>query len=428
MTKRYYIIFIVTASMLNVQSFAQNQQLKYLLYSKQYPQLELALSKPTTPEEDKFIYRAFLLNAYNKPQESDNLLRRIIKLKIKADDDTIQFYLHRIAYDNKVKLNDYRAAFAASRHLLHGYSNFLDSTELQDLIQESEIWRLLINTESQKILAKEKAIIPIKHDLAGLWNIPVSIDDSIYDFVFDTGAGISTITETYAKKLKLDVIKNSSIVIRGGINGIATNARLGVAKKFRIQELIIQNAIFLIFPDSTLSFAGGSYKIKGIIGLPIIKALGEIIIQKDKMTIPLNKDVLPVRHNMILDLLKPVVYISFNGESLPCTFDCGAQTSLFSDNFYNRFKEDLKIDGKYDSLQIGGAGGDRTMKSVEMSVLNFSIANSPIQLVKAWVSLETMPVTRKYYYGNIGQDVINLFETTTINFLSSSISFTRHKD
>ncbi len=40
----------------------------------------------------------------------------------------------------------------------------------------------------------------IKRDMAGLINIPVSISDTTEQFVFDTGANISVITESNAKR------------------------------------------------------------------------------------------------------------------------------------------------------------------------------------------------------------------------------------
>ena len=428
MKKLHYIKLLLGAIILALHSFAQDKVLKTLLYTRQYPQLELALLSPKTGKEDKIIYQAFLLNAYNKPEESDNLLAKIFARKIKENDDSLQFYLHRIDYDNKVKLNDYRSAYQASEFLLKKYPKFLDSSEFEDQKEESKIWKFLTDIPKQKVVIGETAVLPVKHDLAGLWNIPVNNGDSTYEFIFDTGAGISTITDTYARKLKLDIIKNSAVSIHGGINGISTNAKLGIAKQLQIGKLAVQNAVFLIFPDSALSFAGGAYKINGIIGLPIIKDFNEVIISKNEMTIPLKKSIGKVKHNMILDLQNPVIYIDFKGESLPCTFDCGAQTSLFSDNFYNRFKQDLKMGGRYDSTRIGGAGGNRTLQLLEVPVLDLSINNLPIRLLKAQLSLEPLPAEKKCYYGNIGQDVINQFDIININFLTSSISFINKKN
>ncbi len=38
--------------------------------------------------------------------------------------------------------------------------------------------------------------------------------------------------------------------------------------------------MFIVFPDSVLSFAGGAYKINGIIGFPVIEQLQEVRIDK----------------------------------------------------------------------------------------------------------------------------------------------------
>lgn len=405
-----------------LQGHAQDKALRTLLYTKQYPQLETALSSGKVSSQDKIFYQAFLLNAYNKPETSDKLLSQIFHNKVRGD-DTLQFHLRRIAYDNKVKLNDYRSAYEASELLLARYARFFDSSELEDQKQESKIWKLLRHVPKQKITTSETSVIPIKRDLAGLWNIPVSTYDTTCEVVFDTGAGISTITETYARKLKLDVVRNAAVDIRGGINDISTRAKLGVARHLRIGKLTVQNAVFLIFPDSALSFAGGAYTINGIIGLPVIKGFGNVIISRDKMTISLGKGIASLKHNMIIDLLNPVIYIDYRGTSLPCTLDCGAQTSLFSDNFYNRFKQNIVLEGKNDKVQIAGAGGSRNLNLLEVPRLDFTINGSPIRFLNAQISLEPLPAAKKFYYANIGQDVINQFDTIIIDFLTSSISF-----
>ena len=264
--------------------------------------------------------------------------------------------------------------------------------------------------------------------MAGLWNIPVQQQDSSYLFIFDTGANISTITASYAQKLHLDVVKNSQVSIEGGMNGVSTKVNLGIAKQLNIGNVQINNALFLIFPDSALSFAGGAYKINGIIGLPIIKALEEITIGKDSMQIPLVADKKTVAHNLALDLLQPVIYMDYQDKPLPFTFDTGAQGTLFSDNFYKRFKIQLDSISKKDSLQMGGAGGSRRMNIIKVPQIPFTFDHKPVLFRNTQVNLETAQVSDKYYYGNIGQDMFAQFTSMTINFVNSSVSFGDRKE
>ncbi len=98
--------------------------------------------------------------------------------------------------------------------------------------------------------------------MAGLINVPVEFKDSTFDFVFDTGANLSVITESYAIKAGLDV-RNVVFKVRA-ITGIDVNAKLGVAKLLKMGDVEVENVVFIVFPDSVLSFAGGAYRIRGL--------------------------------------------------------------------------------------------------------------------------------------------------------------------
>ncbi|NHA07881.1 hypothetical protein G7092_29040 [Mucilaginibacter sp. HC2] len=424
----YLLIFIAIVLTFQLPASAQIKQLNELVYTKQYTQLEQVLSTINLSTNDKLLYKAILTNAFNQPEVSNLLLKKIFTVKIAAGDSKLQFYLHRIAYDNYVKLNNYKEAHIAAEQLVKDYRTWFSTSELTDQLDENKIWAALAAAPAQQVQKHASSAIPVKKDMAGLWNIPVQQQDSSYLFIFDTGANISTITATYAKKLNLDVIKNSEVRIEGGMNGVSSKVNLGIAKQLYIGKVQINNALFLIFPDSALSFAGGAYKINGIIGLPIIKALEEITINKDTMQIPLVADKRPVRHNLALDLLQPVIYMDYQDQPLPFTFDTGAQVTLFSDNFYKQFKTKLDATAKQDSLRLGGAGGARKMKSLKMPQLVFAVDKKQAVFNNVQISLETTQVSDQYYNGNIGQDMFTQFTHMTINFVNSSVSFGDRKE
>jgi predicted aspartyl protease len=406
-----------------MSGYAQVKELSQLVYTKQFTLLESALSSSKISANNKILYQAFLTNAFNQPAASNKLVKKIFAGKIAAKDGKLQFYLHRIAYDNYVKLNDYRAAHIAAEQLVENYSSYFSTKELIDQKEENKIWSFVTDAPQQYVVKKASSVIPVKKDMAGLWNIPVQQQDSSYLFVFDTGANISTITATYAQKLHLDIVKNSMINIEGGMNGANNRVQLGIAKQLQIGKVSISNVLFLIFPDSALSFAGGAYKINGIIGLPVIKAFEQIVIKKDTMEIPLIADKSPVKHNLALDLLQPVIYMDYKGKPLPFTFDSGAQYTVFSDNFYNQFKTELDATAKQDSLHLGGAGGARKMKSLKVPQLIFTVDKKQAVFNKVQISLEPTHVSDQYYNGNVGQDLFNQFDSMSINFVNSSVSF-----
>jgi predicted aspartyl protease len=161
----------------------------------------------------------------------------------------------------------------------------------------------------QSVIKKADTRLPLKRDIAGLWNIPVNINDSTYGFVFDSGAGISVISHSFAKKLGIEIIPGFEVPVAGGLNGIMTRSKLGIAPLIHIGEIEFRDVLFLVFPDSSLSFAKGYYTINGIIGYPVINGFSSFSISGDEISIPKSPESKSVKRNLVIDGLKPVIYL-----------------------------------------------------------------------------------------------------------------------
>lgn len=110
--------------------------------------------------------------------------------------------------------------------------------------------------------------------------VPIEIGGNTECMIFDTGANLSTIIESEAVRLGLQIIDAPFDV--GSITGNSVKARIGVAKYLKSGNVEFQNVAFIVFPDKALYIEPIKYQIKGIIGYPVINALREITIIKDK--------------------------------------------------------------------------------------------------------------------------------------------------
>ncbi|AFD09263.1 hypothetical protein Solca_4273 [Solitalea canadensis DSM 3403] len=420
--KTYTICLIFFLFVQNI--FGQQSSLNELIRTKNFfaAQQVLANSEKEMTPEVKAIYNAVILNAFGMAQKSNDTLLSISKNK-RPTTDSLGFLFHQTLYDNYVKLFNYREAAISGSILLKNYASYYTANNLKDEKEALKIWELLKDIPVQKITQPKAETIQLKKDLAQLWNIPVKQADSVYDFVFDSGAGISTITDSYARKLNLKIVSDSTVGINSGLTGNTTYAKLGVAAKLNFNNIEVSNCIFLIFPDSALSFASGVYKIKGIIGFPVIKELGTLHFTENQLLI--TKDSTPKTSikNMTLDQLKPVIYLTYRNELLPFTFDSGAQSSLLSDVFYKKYQSDLDSKGVPTPYTIGGASGQKTLSAVKIPEIKLFCGASAIILKNCMVSKEMLDTNQDVYYGNIGQDVIKQFKTMVINFKESYIAF-----
>jgi predicted aspartyl protease len=398
-------------------------KLQELLRSHQLYELQSALKTTTIPQPARHLFTAALENAWMQAQTSATILNKIKPKELKALPDSLQVLYHSIQLDNHVKLFQYQQAADQGEILIQQFPSFFPPDQLQGIKEANIIWKSAGNEKKQHIQHNGPSALSIKRDIGGLMNVPVKSGDSTYNFVFDTGAGISTIMETYAAKLGLRIIENASVPIRSGITGIPTQARLGMASKLQIGNMEIHNALFLVFPDSALTFAKGLYKINGIIGFPIIKEMGETTLRNDSLFVNPNPLPFTGQRNLAVDLLKPYFFLSYQGKSLPFTFDTGAQESLFSDVFYKAYQHAIDETGKPVTRKLGGTNGTKAFNGFTMPALSFHWQGKEAVIKNAFVSKEELRATGKYYYGNIGKDFIGQFKGLTLNFSKAYIDF-----
>lgn len=394
-----------------------------LVFQKQFILLEDSLEKSSNMiPAQRDIYQSFLLNAFGKAEKSNASITKVLDSKISIS-DSIRFFLMQARLDNYIKLFDYPKALETGKKIASEYKRYLDKRAMTGLQESNSIWEVMRDKKPQTVVKKADTRLPLKRDIAGLWNVPVNVNDSTYGFVFDSGAGISVISHSFAKKLGVEIIPGFEVPVAGGLNGIMTRSKLGIAPLIHIGNIEFRDVLFLVFPDSSLSFAKGYYTINGIIGYPVIHGFSSFSISGDEIYIPKSPEEKIIKRNLVIDGLKPVMYLHFRGDILPFTFDSGADRTIFSDNFYKRYKPFIDSIGVRVKEPVGGAGGNKNMDAMNVPLLVFQHYDKEIRLTRVVVSRERLVTNGGIYYGNIGQDVIRQFEKMTISFENSYVYF-----
>ncbi len=110
----------------------------------------------------------------------------------------------------------------------------------------------------------------------GSWNVPVTVNGVQGDWIFDTGANTSTITESEARRMGLAVRRTKAYV--GGSTDRKNAMQLAVAKDLQLGGAHIHNVVFLVLADQGLRIDAVHYQITGILGLPALRAMGRIAV------------------------------------------------------------------------------------------------------------------------------------------------------
>ena len=421
---RIYLLLICFFTGISLHA-ADTHRLDSLLVHRHFFELQRELQSDAysnLPVYRKLYYQAFLHNFFHDLTTSNQDIALLLdKYEKQLSHNEIGNLLMK-KIDNHVKLYQYREAHLTTQFLLHKYRNALSAAEQDDARNSDIIWKGLQDVPPQTTTVASETSINYHRDLAGLINIPVNFADSLYDFVFDTGANLSAITETYARKANLRML-NARFKVRA-ITGLQVLANLGIADECKIGNITIRNAVFMVFPDSALSFARGLYTIKGIIGFPIIEQLQEIHINKNTLTVPQTATDRNIR-NFGVDELLPVIAVAYNTDTLPFTFDTGAQFTFLYEPFYHDYKTLVDTAGKSFEMQIGGAGGITKSKAYRLPQIPITVAGQPALLKDVAVLTSSTTPKDKLYYGNFGQDTMNQFKEMVINFKFMYVDFVK---
>ncbi|MFT3903348.1 MAG: retropepsin-like aspartic protease [Niabella sp.] len=415
-------IVLLSTMLLNLNVLVQAQEksfeeLAVLFEQKNYFKLKERYTlnkKGYSKTQQKFI-EAILDNAFNKLKESNNKIDQLTKTRTGLN-DFLLLKLYQIKEDNAIKLFNYKEAKIALETILRNYKRLLSENKIKETTNSLKIWTALEDAPKQRVHIKETNRLTITKDIAGLNNLKVHHKKDTVDFIFDTGANLSTVPYTTAKKLNMKII--SVDVEVGTATGEKAPAQIAICPAFTLGSIEIQNAIFLVFKDSSLFFPQINFQIHGILGFPVIAALREIQITRDGyFIVPKKETSVNSASNMAMDGLTPLINI----EGKHYTFDTGADNTMLYSNYYTENK--IRIDEKYEPTKVhfAGAAGKKVFDGYiitqDFKISDKKVTLSNIDLLKEKIKDD------ETVYGNIGQDLIKQFSKMTLNFDKMFIKF-----
>lgn len=360
------------------------------------------------------------LSLFGKLNESNKAAGDLLSNFPNELNDSLSLRLYQVLLHNNVNLYNYSEASAITGIVLSKFEKIIEPKHKKDFENSGIIWKAAEKIQPQTVEFKADSKIETTRDLAGLMNVPVKLNSKDAVFVFDTGANFSTITESFAKKHGIRLLDGKIKV--GTVTGDKVDSQLGVADELEIGNMFFKNVIFLVMPDEVLTFAGGMYKINGIVGFPVIREMNELHIAKTHIFIPQTASKKETR-NLALDGFMPVINIIVGSDSLAFSFDTGAKTTILFPPYYEKYK--TVIDSKYkeEDIEIEGAGGAKTIKGYIIDEINLKVIDSKARLEDVRLAKEEVIGDSKFFYGNLGQDFFKQFDEMILNFQSMYVEF-----
>jgi hypothetical protein len=381
---------------------------------------ELVNNRAVYNEKSLVFYDIIMNSVVNKPRESNQLIEKF-RSDFSEPDDTFNYYITQSEYNNYLKLCNYKKLKEIGSELIAKYKSFIDSSDYIELKDDNLRYIFLENEKPINLNKNSDTKLQIMRDLAGYTLLTVrASNDSTVNFIFDTGANVSAITESSARKLNLRIIPGSKIFVMGA-TGVRNEAQIGIADKITIGNIEIQNAEFIVFADNLFSFAGGRYKINGAIGFPIFSRFEEIAFTDSTITVPQIASVETGEPNMFIKSDDYILAIEYKNKKYPFFFDTGNDKTFFKKNFYqidSSFFKSLK-----DTVfTFAGLGGEEKIKAKLPDEISLIFSGKNFKIEKPFIEMEYEQMGRNLY-GSIGKDFVNYYNNRTMSFRNAKLEF-----
>jgi len=416
-TNRFFQLILLLLSLVACSPSKETfRNIYQLTLEKDFFQADVLITenREKLTKQHQSILQAKIDNAFNKNENSQKNINYILENHSSLE-DSILVDLYKTKIDNEFKRYQYKSAKESLEKLFKNFKAYFTEEEITDLKNQLKIYSALKNIPPQKIDKLKDLFIVMSKDVAGLNNLPVSTALDTSNFIFDTGANLSVISKTTSQKLEVDILPNSDIEV-DALTGNTVLAKLGWVKELKIEHITLQNVIFLVFQDKDLAFPSINYQINGILGYPVIAALGEVHLGKDgSFKVPKITPTNGRYRNLALDELTPIVKI----DTMLYTFDTGASTTMLYPGYFQQNKEFIEENYKEETIQLGGAGGTKSYQAytIEHTINEF---DKPVELNVTL--LKNKEQRFKSIMGNLGQDYLGHFKNMVLNFKAMYIN------
>lgn len=378
-----------------------------------YFALRERLSNTETNLASTGFYLAAVQQAFNDPLRSNSTIVRA--LQAMGVSDSLRFELRRMQLSNDLRLYEYDRADSVAAVLLAAPPPSADSATLADIRNTDQLLRALRDVPPQVATITGSSILHAD----GAGHVLVQIGDSLRHYGFDTGANLSVLMRSEAEALGLQIRPVGLTV--GSSTDVSVTADIAVANQLTIGHVAYRNVVFLVMPDRMLTFKDG-FQIRGLIGFPVIEAMGEIHFRRDgSMEIPAHASARGM-HNLALEELRPLIQVSYGGEELACLLDTGSGQTEFLAPYYVQHRTSFNARGEPDSVKTGGAGGVRTLPVYRLQRVNLEIGDTTVVLHDVPVYTTFLHPPKDEQSCAIGLDVLHSLSEYVLNFHSMTLT------
>lgn len=300
-----------------------------------------------------------------------------------------------------------------------GLLNRLPEVYRQGAKDDAELARVLAGSPAQTIARNGPVhLVTSRNNPLGLITTELTVNGVRSEWILDTGANESVISRSLASQLHLPILPGVAHT-SGGVTGIENELHVALLPRLSLGGVSAHNVVLLVLDDASLTIPngnGGSYRIAGIIGFPVLRALGRITFHHDgTLDATVDGGSASAGSPLELHMFNPVVEAKVEGEPLPFTLDTGASGTNLSVRFFDRFQAEEPTWKKVQTKNFG-AGGETTSQSYLVPSLALEVGGRTVALHNLAVTPAAQHADIDTLFGNVGEDLFQSVQSFTFDF------------
>jgi len=386
-----------------------------LLRERRYLELERSLPGSNLTDSDRTFVEGIMANRRNQVADSSRMLEPLLPSLSVANRPWAILALSALA-DDYEKTFRYADAADAYAELEKQYGSSMEEQERKRVSREAARWNALRDAPAQTVEVTGPFIVPIRRNRVGLLEVPVQLGKVRESLILDTGANLSAISYSLARRLGLRI--STSAATSRGIAGRQMEVRTAIIPDLRLGQAKLKNVAVIVVDDDDLLVAGLHYRIPGSLGLPVLLALGQVTFFADNRfgvgVKPATESQSP-EENLFLQRLTPVIAAEVNREDRLFTIDTGATGSFFTIRYFLEHKREFNPQNAED-FDLAGAGGGQSYPSYATGKVDVRLGGACVAMNRIPVISVQRGMSDDNFYGNIGQETLVRLKSYTFDF------------
>ena len=294
----------------------------------------------------------------------------------------------------------------------------LEGTGLSELLAYYEAVREYPAPVLEKPAEDIKIALTEKSYLLG---IPVVVNGKTYDFILDTGASFTMISQDLANDMGVKIIGDPVFVGSGESTG--GYGQRAFIENMNVGPVSLKNAIAFVSENPT---DDDPLKVDAVLGMDFIKRAGELQIDLAAMTliIPAKTTALPASgRNIILERNIPVVETTAaNGNRYTFILDTGASGANLSDLWFAKNAE-VAAALPVETQNVWGHGGAVQLEIVKIPEYKLTIGTASAEFKDLPATVPANGTVSSSRDGRLGMGLLKQFSKVIFNFEDMFVAF-----